>query len=284
MRRATIGMTGPRRPRPRDLAPSTLRLATSASIRVVATRRRSRSVRRKADASRGALASGDQLAGLPIGDRARRDPEVVSRCRWRRRRSHARTHRQREAVGREIEVAGHRRVRRSAWPSRDRTRGCRRRCVETMRPLSRQAEGGGTATARADEQDAAPQARRQRTSDDDGTRRPSGPGERSVVSMGSHLSRLDHAGRCRSVRVRRRTASRCSGTRCSASTWSQSETISVEAVGAVHAGRLSRMSAPGRASASSAARIWRRPRYRRDLVVPRGIRSVAATSGNGRSR
>ncbi len=50
------------------------------------------------------------------------------------------------------------------------------------------------------------------------SRRPSGPGlKRSVVCTGSHLSRLDHAGRWRSVRVRRRTASRVSGTWCSAS-------------------------------------------------------------------
>ena len=60
--------------------------------------------------------------------------------------------------------------------------------------------------------------------------------------------------------------------------------VAVEAVARVHAGRPSRMSGPGRASASSAARICFRPRYRRDLVVPRGIPSVAATSGNGRSR
>ena len=41
-----------------------------------------------------------------------------------------------------------------------------------------------------------------------------------------------------------------------------------KSVAAVHAGRPSRISGPVRSSASSAARISRSPRYRRDLAVP----------------
>ena len=142
------------------------------------------------------------------------------------------------------------------WPSADRRQRCRHRGSTRGSAVARRAERLRQALARPDQSAAAPMAMsRPRTTSSQAIL---GAGaRRRVMSTGSHLSRLDHAGRCRSVRVRRRTASRCSGTRCSASAWSQSEMVGSKRVVAVHAGRPSRMSGPGRASASSAARISR---------------------------
>ncbi len=58
----------------------------------------------------------------------------------------------------------------------------------------------------------------------------------------------------------------------------------VEAFVTVHARRPSATSARGRESASSAARMDWRARWRRDFAVPSGILSTTATSGSGRSR
>ncbi len=106
----------------------------------------------------------------------------------------------------------------------------------------------------------------------------------AVRSTGSHLSRLDHAGRWRSVAGPSEDGIEVLRHPMLGIRVEPLGDVAVEAVARVHAGRPSRMSGPGRASASSAARICFRPRYRRDLVVPSGIPSVAATSGNGRSR
>ncbi len=176
----------------------------------------------------------------------------------------------------------------SSCPSPDRARRCRRRVrVRRSRRCAARPNGGGQSAATPSRRPERHAPRATMSSERPRASQAS-LGDRREAKRRLHGEPPFEARPPRPLAGRRssaaRTSARWSGTWCSASSWSQSETVRSKRVVGRHAGRPSVTSGRGRASASSAARMTWSARCRRDFAVPSGIPSVAATSGNGRSR